>query len=521
GRLAAVPEESMGCSTAAYPPRGVYLDWIRTVAVSGAQIRSTTLSHSHSHSDYSGSSYSSASNSHLSSNNSGCSSGSASAVTFGGQEELKRIARLMVSDGYTQRMVQAFHATSLAQGLGNGGDPDTDSVLETWFSDLDVGWVLETCQEHGSLQQLQLQDQSASFLQDLVERWIRGLTITLQSILEMVSTRHEMVAVARFGKASISKMLVFVDAFLLSDVKAEKLQAVLDMYICVSRASYMFTLDVMSAEAQGMFNETSGSLRSGRDRLKDAVFSGTMEEMSKVMDDGDDGLWAIEIKHGGGGIHKNTRLGVGFIMSLFKAAGGHNSQKRPVYLGGLVNDMIHYLMDLLCRKSELCTDLSLRYLFLLNNSHFVMQECDSFFSFDTMLLVWPERLATLCEPTSELAPDLTSECNRYMASYLDASWGHVLSSIPRSHFPGPIHRWIYTSSLTKFESAFHQTCQAQKFWKVPDPGLRDVLRRVITERVISSYRDYLKEHPELAEHVNRGSTSPDVLEGLLGELFQG
>lgn len=35
--------------------------------------------------------------------------------------------------------------------------------------------------------------------------------------------------------------------------------------------------------------------------------------------------------------------------------------------------------------------------------------------------------------------------------------------------------------------------------KVPNPLLRDALRRAIIERVISGYRDYLKEQPELAE----------------------
>ena len=111
GRLAAVPEESTNGS--ASPPLGLYGDWIRTVAVSGTQRRSTILCQS-------GSSYSSASTSYLS-NNSSYSSGLASAAGrleyFGGQQELKRIARGMVGDGYTQRMVQAFHDASSAPAM--------------------------------------------------------------------------------------------------------------------------------------------------------------------------------------------------------------------------------------------------------------------------------------------------------------------------------------------------------------------------------------------------------------------
>ena len=108
-----------------------------------------------------------------------------------------------------------------------------------------------------------------------------------------------------------------------------------------------------------------------------------------------------------------------------------------------------------------------------------------------------------------------------MDSYLDVSWGPVLSCIPRSQFPGPFHRWMSTVPLVKFESVFNKTYQAQKLWKVPDPRLRCYLWQAITERVVSSYRDYLKEHPELAEHVSRRNTTPNVLEEMLGQLFEG
>ena len=108
-----------------------------------------------------------------------------------------------------------------------------------------------------------------------------------------------------------------------------------------------------------------------------------------------------------------------------------------------------------------------------------------------------------------------------MDGYLDASWGHVVSCIPKSRSPGLIRGWINTRSLAKFESAFHETYQAQKLWKVPDPRLRDVLRRAIIERVIPGYRDYLKEHPLLEKQASDGSSSPEVLEEMLAELFEG
>jgi hypothetical protein len=108
-----------------------------------------------------------------------------------------------------------------------------------------------------------------------------------------------------------------------------------------------------------------------------------------------------------------------------------------------------------------------------------------------------------------------------MDSYLEVSWGHELS-LSSSNFIRPLRRWInYSSSLAKFQSDFHKIYQAQKFWKVPDPQIRSLLRETITKRVISGYRNYLKEHPKLEKQVSGGSNSPEAFEKMLGELFEG
>lgn len=196
---------------------------------------------------------------------------------------------------------------------------------------------------------------------------------------------------------------------------------------------------------------------------------------------------------GGGEVHRNTRWIVDCIVSLDEA-----------HLGGSLSDiyMVHYLKHLLLRKSKLCSDLSLRYLFLLNNLYFVAEKMKQ------------------CKP--KYAWKFELGCENYKDRYLNVSWEHVVSCIPKPHVPGPLHYcWINTSSLVKFESAFHKTYQVQKFWKVPDPWLRDFLRIEITERVVSSYFDFLTEHPELAEHVRRTNNTPDVLKEMLGQLFEG
>ncbi|KAI5009940.1 hypothetical protein ZWY2020_012077 [Hordeum vulgare] len=176
GRLAAMPEETTDGSPAACPPTNLYRDSIRMVPLPrGQYIRSTLFAHS----GQSGSSFSGAS-SYYPTSGSGCSWGPgwASAPT----NALAFISNRMVSDGYTQRM-------------------------------------------HGP--SIRFRDMPASSLQDMVGRWTPALTVIVFNIRNLMVAVHKMppVTVARFGKASISAMLVFVD-LILAVPGAETLRAV-------------------------------------------------------------------------------------------------------------------------------------------------------------------------------------------------------------------------------------------------------------------------------------------------------
>ena len=475
-----MPEGSADGAKADHPPVGLYRDQIQTVAVSGVRRTSTIFGHG-------GSSYSSASNS-CPSTNSAYSSGSASAVALErlGNQELRGIAHRMVSDGYAQRMVEAFVRASPAPTFNFRAIPV--HALTNWFSELDVDWVLQIDDEHG-LRQL-LRDKPAT-TQDLIDKWIRALTVIAATITELGCAFDMTPAVIPFGKASITKMLDVVDV-IIAIVEAEKLQVVLDMFTCVCGASHMLSI----------FNNIGSLIERQAKRLSKITVS-TMEEVRTLVEEHDS--WAIDISRGGGEVHKNTRLITDCVVSMKNARTSvQNSapSQSTENLRGMIDGTIDYLKDLLFTKSESCSDQGLRYLFLLNNSYFVAHVVSE----------------------SSASPAYLNQlhyCEKYMDSYLDVSWGHVLSCIPKSRFPGPMHCWINTSSLAKFESAFHKTYQIQKLWKVPDPRLRDALRRAIIERVITGYRNYQEEHPELEKHVDRGSSSPEVLEEMLGELFEG
>uniref|UniRef100_A0ACD5YA74 Uncharacterized protein n=1 Tax=Avena sativa TaxID=4498 RepID=A0ACD5YA74_AVESA len=492
-QLASVPEDTT--SSFAGLEAQSYRESIRSVVWPDWRIRSTLSSLS----GQSGSNYSS--NSGASSSNI---SGASAGTTDFGADELTKIAHRMVSDGYTQRMVQAFKS--------NGKQ---DGSLETWFAELDIEWVFQWREywQHPCLQ-------------EFAERWIRALTIIIVSIKELAADFHDTLAVGRFGEVSISAMFVFIDA-VYQFSKVENLHTLLQMYICISNASYdILTMhetswDDKTCEEISDLLETEGNkLMLSMYRIMRDVKDTLMKDKGRTWDyqreghwvvdttDNDDS-WAIEIMRGGGEVHKKTRLMVDYIALMRKAhasARSHNTAE----LRELICYGIDYLKDLLLRKSELCSDPRIRYLFLVNNSYFIEQVYGPSTSLDVELFSAHHPRVTL-----------TPECEKYMDSYLESSWGHVMSCISSSNFPGPLGRWINTSSIAKFQSVFRKTYQAQKFWKVPDPRIRSFLWETIAKRVISGYRDYLKEHPYLEKQVSGGSNSPEVFEEMLGQLFEG
>ncbi|KAK1686343.1 hypothetical protein QYE76_047191 [Lolium multiflorum] len=511
-QLASVPEEtssSFAGLEATYPPPQSYRESIQSVVWPEWRIRSALSSQS----GQSGSNYSSISSSYMS-NMTCCSVGSTSAGTADfATDELTKIAHKMVSDGYIQRMVQTFKS--------NG---ELDDSLKSWFAELDIEWVFQL-----SIGEQSLLYGSASCLQEFVERWIRALTIIIISIKELAAGVNDTLVVARFGKASISAMLVFIDRMARVSNR-EKLPAMLQAYICVSNASYdMSTMHVISSDAQRIFNGIGGLLERKVSNLVESISQMITDSMRQFLKDGDwrncspypyrrllaysisDSRWTTEIARGGGEVHKSTQLMVDNIMLIRKAltltqksTQSHNTGR----LHDLIDDMINHQKDLLPRISKVCLDPSLGYLFLLNNSYFLAQVFEPSMSLDVEL--WSGDHQGL---------ELTPECVDYMDSYIKVSWEDVLSWLSRFH--GPLLRWINTSPLGKFQSAFHKTYQTQKFWKVPDPRLRSLLRETVTKRIITGYHDYLKAHPEVEKHISAGSNSPEVFEGMLGELFEG
>jgi len=185
------------------------------------------------------------------------------------------------------------------------------------------------------------------------------------------------------------------------------------------------------------------------------------------------------------------------IVSEASSLGTYVSQFGATERTNLTVEMLSCLEEKLANKSEAFPDPGLRFLFLLNNSSFIAEQLH-------------------CTPDfpKSIKIDLVGKVKGYMERYIQVSWAPVLSCLIN---PTPSCFGKNYSPLSKFESEFQKTYTTQKLWKVPNPCLRNRLRRAIIDKVIPCYTRYLEDDYGNAPL----KFSPSNLQEMLQELFEG
>ncbi|CAO2206144.1 unnamed protein product [Urochloa humidicola] len=442
--------------------------------------------------------------------------------------------------GHIRGLVEEFSAAA-------GDDEATALILERWFSDLGLSWVL-------SIATVEKSPAGSSVfprrLGDLARSWIVALTVIQISIFTyfdgLSTSTHDETSdpaaseFARFLQLTLSKMLLFIDAVASAKVNGpciqhnlweametaeEKLRAVIGVRHAVSEASQQIQMWPRFPPFEGsrvIIEETSSSLSAKLAKLDEAVWD-TLDEIrtSIIMSLTDNHSEADSVDsqalERSSDIHKTTRsLGncikvlstdyglvneiVSKATSLGKYVPQDNRMGPPFYtkepLDMLIMEMLSCLQENLDRVSQSFPDQSLRFLFLLNNTHFMWQQLQDP-SLSYALAMWV----------------FTRKIDERIQRYLQASWIPVVSGL---HGPTPLCFGRYHSPLAKFESEFHKTYSAQKLWKVPDPELRGRLRKAIIETVIPAFAKYLEDNKITAPRVTQ-----QELEDMLQNIFEG
>ncbi|CAL4905688.1 unnamed protein product [Urochloa decumbens] len=369
----------------------------------------------------------------------------------------------------------------------------TTLVLERFFSDLGISWVLSIATDGKS---------TAAFvfprrLGDLARSWIDALTAIRLSIFtyfdglcnleDTFSSVHAASELARFLQSTLLKMTPFADAVVSAKVNGaciqhnlweamvpgeDKLEALIGVRHALSEASahiQMWSLCTFF-QGSGEIVEQMSSLLSAKlakldeavwdtvDALRSSIVTRPTPDNHNAADSMDS--QALELERTPA-IHKATRSIVNCINVISADY-------------GLVSRII------VSKAASL-------------GKHHVPQE------------------NRMCRPFNA---DPLAMLIREMR-YLQASWIPVGS---RLHDPIPTTPLFcfgrYYSTLDKFEVDFQKTYTAQKLRKVPDPELRRRLRKAIIETVIPAFAKYLEDNKMTSSRVIQQELLQDMLQGI-------
>ncbi|EFJ28947.1 hypothetical protein SELMODRAFT_171149 [Selaginella moellendorffii] len=213
----------------------------------------------------------------------------------------------------------------------------------------------------------------------------------------------------------------------------------------------------------------------------------------------------------------NGEAGVAGGDETSEAAGAGEDENE---VGALRSPLVPVLMEILealmrhtDENARLYRDTVLSTIFLMNNTHYIVQKAKhagiQFVIGDS----WLRRHSSLV---------------RYHAmNYQRVAWGKIFSYLRDEGIRGPgynISKEILKERFKNFNAAFEEIHRTQAGWVVSD-GLRDELRVLISDKLIPAYRSFLgryRVHLEGMRHSERYlKYSVEDLENLINNLFVG
>ncbi|PVH37590.1 hypothetical protein PAHAL_5G038700 [Panicum hallii] len=294
----------------------------------------------------------------------------------------------------------------------------------------------------------------------------------------------------------------------------EKLFCILNMYTSLADATptlrNVFHTESIGRDAEGLLSKLKDS---AREIVKEAkILIQTYSSQIAVQDGG--GITSLT-----GYLMRYLRLLVKHRSSLDTILGhGHSDDLLTVEGVNstccLVFGLIADLDTVLEKQSKLLSSKELQCLFLMNNTHFILQEIKQS---DVRLIVGSRWIGKRRYCIKE-----------YMKDYISAAWGPVTLNLLATKSISPSKRLRTNvlnflsagpTPLQNFTWSFNETCNTQMCWKVPCPVLRKELRLKIMEFVTPVYHAHL----ESLKQSGRG-TAADFKLGLkskINELFEG
>ncbi|CBI38158.3 unnamed protein product, partial [Vitis vinifera] len=176
------------------------------------------------------------------------------------------------------------------------------------------------------------------------------------------------------------------------------------------------------------------------------------------------------------------------------------------------------LMDLLDSnldtKSKLYKDMSLRYIFLMNNGRYILQKIKGSSEIhEVMGDTWCRRRS--------------SDLRQYHKNYQRETWSKVLQCLRDEGLQvnGKVNKPVLKERFKTFNTLFDEIHKTQSTWVVSDEQLQSELRVSISAVMIPAYRSFLAR---FSQYLDSGRQTekyvkyqPDDIETSIDELFDG
>ncbi|GJN29465.1 hypothetical protein PR202_gb17691 [Eleusine coracana subsp. coracana] len=378
---------------------------------------------------------------------------------------------------------------------------DSDALLSRWLTGFDVAWVLDMGKGSESLPRRE------------VGRRVRVWAQALSTMERVFRKRHrhltdaQVACLGNLASASATAMLKLAGAVAKLRNSPSKLLALLDVYVPVSEAfpvlarmfSWCPTHPVPAAVDATLAALVDAARRCGKD-LRESVRSQAQ--------------WYPWRMPQGGEVHPCVGFWMGYFRCLLRNSVtlyfvlGNEGKEEEGGLGmglTLVPELVASLEAVLEEKAAALAFPGLRHVFMLNNTFAIVRRAVR----SDLKLFLPRDWVRVREQRME----------GYIKAYLEASWAPVVARLGLDTKPAAVLQRRRTSRrLSAFYSAVENACGAQRCWKVPNPVLRGILRRTVSENVVPAYRRCLEDHPEVDV---AGERTAEELEQQLSDLFEG
>ncbi|XP_042509697.1 exocyst complex component EXO70B1-like [Macadamia integrifolia] len=430
---------------------------------------------------------------------------------------LNSIAAAMIAAGYETECFQVYsilRRNSFEEALKNNG-----------FEKISIDDVLRMQWE---------------FLEGEITTWIkvfkRCITISFpeeRKLCDAVFQENQSLSNYLFGNlvsGVVVQLLNFAEAVAMTKRSAEKLFKFLDMYEALRTLIHLDTL--FSSDSDYLQNEIS-SARCGLGEAAVGIFN---DLENSIKND------TSKTPVPGGAVHPLTRYTMNYLKyaceykdtleQIFQehqkidqsdGAGSDKESSSPSYGNQVAKPspfsvQLVTVMDILGSnleaKSKLYKDLSLNYIFLMNNGRYIIQKIKG------------------SKEIHELIGD--SWCRKrsyslrnYHKNYQRETWNKVLGCLKDEGLQvnGKVVKPVLKERFKSFNAMFDEIHKTQSSWIVSDEQLQSELRVSISAVVIPAYRSFLGR---FSQYLAAGRQSekyikygPDDIETSIDELFEG